>query len=353
MPAIDNIFKDIEAKMLGMAWEKKREGQLAALGESLFPHIKTHGLNLAFGRGKKGYAVALKPSQFDAKATVRDRIGFKKVETEMPFFREAMSMREKEMMDLYQASNSTNKAFYDFVIAGIYDDRIAFIDSAMVQAERMRMQLLQTGEIRITDNRVDYTYDYEFDAANKLTKTGNECWNQPETSDPFNDIQAIKNTMRPKADITRAIMSPKTFQWMIQSKSLSAGLKAFMPNNAQPTESDYKGYLRSRLGMSFALTDNRYCLELGGTDYPYWTDGVVTFLPDGILGHTHWGTTPEELARMNGIISESRASVEVVDRGIAITTYTEEHPVNRIMEVACIMLPSFEGMDKVFIAKVF
>ena len=46
------------------------------------------------------FRVALQPSAFDTKASVRDRIGIAKIITEMPFFREAMRIGELERQEL-------------------------------------------------------------------------------------------------------------------------------------------------------------------------------------------------------------------------------------------------------------
>lgn len=347
---MDTIFDALEAKIISTAWDNKNKGRAAHIGEALFPHTKTHGLDLAYGRGKKGYAVALKPSQFDAKATVRGRIGFKKVETEMPFFREGMPMRERESMDLYMAAHAGNKTFYDAILSKIYDDRTDFVDGAFVQAERMRTQLLQYGTISITDNRVDYDYDYEFDPANTMALTGDARWDQLDTSDPASDMYTIQRIMRVKGKITRAIMSPLTLQKVMENEKLKRSMYPHHHEDALPTETDFRKFLYSKYGISIAVADDRFCLELNGPDFPYWEDGIVTFIPDGALGKTHFGTTPEELSLMSG---NSRAKVAIVDKGVAIETYIEEHPVNHIMNVSAIMLPSFEQMDKVFILRAF
>ncbi|WP_240927574.1 hypothetical protein [Paenibacillus thiaminolyticus] len=49
--------------------------------------------------------------RFDAKATLRDRIGISKVETEMPFFRESMRIGEKERQELLLLAESANDAY--------------------------------------------------------------------------------------------------------------------------------------------------------------------------------------------------------------------------------------------------
>ena len=72
-------------------------------------------------------------------------------------------------------------------------------------------------------------------------------------------------------------------------------------------------------------------------------------IPDGDLGNTYFGTTPEESDLMSG---NTDAQVEIVNTGVAITTIKEPHPVNIMTVVSAIVLPSFEAIDNIFIATV-
>ena len=91
-----NFLDMYNSKAVGAYWEERNKVEVPFLGASLFPAMKQVGLDLSWIKGKDGLAVALKPSQLDAKATLRDRIGVTRIETEMPFFREAMLIKEKE-----------------------------------------------------------------------------------------------------------------------------------------------------------------------------------------------------------------------------------------------------------------
>ena len=71
-------------------------------------------------------------------------------------------------------------------------------------------------------------------------------------------------------------------------------------------------------------------------------------IPEGNLGSTWFGTTPEEADLMAG----AEASVELVDTGVAITTTKETDPVNVMTKVTQVSLPSFEQVDKVAILTV-
>jgi len=86
-----------------------------------------------------------------------------------------------------------------------------------------------------------------------------------------------------------------------------------------------------------------------GTTKQYVPDGVFTLLPAGPLGNTVFGTTPEEADLMSGATD---AQVAIVNTGVAITTTKKTDPVNVETKVSMITLPSFEQIDKVFIASV-
>lgn len=88
------IFDLVTAKNIATYYMTITSNNIPYLGATLFPPKKQMGLNLAWIKGAGGLPVALMPSAFDAKATLRDRIGFEDIKTKMPFFREAMSIGE-------------------------------------------------------------------------------------------------------------------------------------------------------------------------------------------------------------------------------------------------------------------
>lgn len=66
------------------------------IGEAMFPSLKRKGLKLSWVLGSKNVPAVLKPSAFDVKSPIRDRISVRSVETEMPFFKESMTFTEQE-----------------------------------------------------------------------------------------------------------------------------------------------------------------------------------------------------------------------------------------------------------------
>ena len=125
-------------------WTEVASNQIPYLGATLFPARKKRkkaGLDLSWLKGSRGLPVSLMPSAFDAKATFRDRIGFDKLETEMPFFREGFKIKERDRQEMLRVQETTDP-YAEEVLARIFDDARNLIDGANVVPERMIMQLL-------------------------------------------------------------------------------------------------------------------------------------------------------------------------------------------------------------------
>ena len=76
----------------------------------------------------------------------------------------------------------------------------------------------------------------------------------------------------------------------------------------------------------------------------------MTLIPNGPLGNTVFGTTPEE----SDLFADNtvNADVEIVDNGIAVTTTKTTDPVNVQTKVSMVALPSFERLDDVYMLTV-
>lgn len=344
------IFDLINAKNIATYYEQNASNRIPYLGETLFPARKQLGLDLSWIKGYQGLPVSLKPSEFDAKATLRDRIGLSKVDTEMPFFREAMRIGEKERQEILRLMDSTNANYIMPAINRIYDDATNLVNGAQVIAERMRMQLLSTGTISIVANRLNYDYDYKLPAGHQEVLTGTAQWSDPD-SNPIEDIKTWQDTVEDDTGVrpTRAICTRKTWNYLLQNKTIRLDMNPIGGQNIILTDSMLQQYLANKLGISVAVYNKKYAVEVGGAANLFYPDDYFTLIPDGNLGNTYYGTTPEEADLMSGA---THAEVQVVNTGVAITTIKEPHPVNVETIVSEIVLPSFETIDTIFIAKV-
>lgn len=329
------------------------------LGAGLFPAKKKAGLDLKWIKGTKGLPVSLMPSAFDTKATIRDRIGVKKVETEMPFFREAYRLTEKDRQEILRSQDS-NDPYAQAVIDHIYDDVNTLVAGADVVPERMIMQLLAPTDgncgININANGVKYTYNYDPDGTWKTNNysvitTDTDKWSAATTANPLNDLRTMQDKIedlqgtRPNT----ALMDRTTFNYLLASdKVRSAILAQNLTANVYLTDPIVRAAISSILDLDIIVYNKKFADETG-TSKAFYPDNYVTlFSRDVSLGSTYYGTTPEEA----DLMGSGQANVSIVGTGIAVSQIVIPHPVNIETIVSEIVIPSYEGMDSVGVIKV-
>ncbi|MEK5070713.1 major capsid protein [Sporosarcina sp. FSL K6-1508] len=343
------IYDLVNAENIATYYENNPSNSVPYLGATLFPAKKQLGLDLSWIKGANGLPVALMPSEFDAKATVRDRIGFDKIQTEMPFFKESMAVGERDRQELNRLLASNLDGATQVVIQNIYDDVSNLVKGADVQPERMIMQLLSKGKIAIRANRLDYDYDYKMKDEHKEELLAGAKWSAADST-PIQDIMKWQDTVEDDtgARPTNAIMTRKTFGYLLNHKSIRLDMNPLGGQNIIMTDSMLKQYLQTKFGLSIAVYNKKYRAE-DGSLHNFYPDDYITLIPDGNLGNTFYGTTPSESDLMTGGTS---ADVRIVNTGVAITTVKETDPVNVMTIVSEIVMPSFETLDNIFAAKV-
>lgn len=343
-----SIFDLVNASDIAVYYES--QPQVPYLGATLFPARKQLGLNLSWIKGASGLPIALQPSAFDSKAPVRDRIGFSKIDTEMPFFRESMQIKERDRQQLQTFEQNQSSPAVQALITRIFDDATNLISGANVQPERMIMQLLSTGKINVAANRLPYTYDYKQLDEHKVTLADTAKWSATDTATPVQDIIEWQDKVEDDTGVRpiRAICTRKTWGYLIANKSIKLDMNPAGGQNIILTDSLLQQYFLAKLGLTVAVYNNKFIDELGAKK-GFFPDDVFTLIPAGNLGNTYYGTTPEEADLMGG---NTDAQVRVVNTGVAVTTYKEPHPVNVVTLASEIVLPSFETIDQIFIATV-
>jgi hypothetical protein len=338
------IYDLVTAADVVAYWTEKNQNAQPLLGATLFPVKKRLGTKLEWVKGANNQPVALRPSSFDAKAIRRDRKGIEKVSTEMPFFKESMYVDEKMRQDLNNMIANNNQAVADQILINIYDDESSLIDSSEIALERMRMELLTTGQIVISGNGQSYTYNYGLDTATQKV-TVNKAWSDP-TADIIGDIIDIIEKAKARGiTITRAVCNSTTAKYFRTNTAIKNAVYVFANGTVPVTTARAIEYIKNETGVTFYAYDNVYVDE-AGTTHKYVSDDTVTFLPDGDLGFTNLGTTPEESDLMNSV---NTADVSIVNQGVAVTTSKIVDPVNVETKVSMIGLPSFEMADKIVI----
>lgn len=336
------IFDLVTSKDITTYWTKVNENEQPMLGETLFPKTNVAGTELEWIKGASNQPVALRLSSYDAKSIRRDVQGIEKYKTEMPFFKESFYIDEKMRQQLNNVINSNNQTLINRILGQIYKQEADLISSTDISLERMRMQLLTTGMLVLSSNGQGYTYDYGLGDDQRITVK--KSWSDP-TTDIVKDINDIKQKAKAKGiNLTRAICNSSVTSSFAQNEAIKNALYVFANGTVTPTDADALSYVENRTKIAIVEYDNVYVDE-SGIAHKYVPDNTIVFLPDGVLGETALGITPEESDLLNSL----NAEVSIVNGGVAVTTSQMVDPVNVETKVSMVALPSFEQADKIYI----
>lgn len=319
------------------------------IGEALFPRKKQLGMDLKYIKGAKKKPVVLKQSEFDVAVKIRAlKAEVNELTKRMPFFKESVLINEEDRQQLLLAASAQNKELLLMILSQIYDNYKVLVDGGDMQMERMRNQILADGVINITSDDGDIVFDFGVPTDHKEVIAGLKTWDN-KTADIVGDILRWKKIMRNEgyAVPKRAVMSSKTFGYIAQNTAIIDEIKG--ETKVIVTEEMVISYIKNKLDLSIAIISGHYQLE-DGTMQPYFPDNKVTFIPEGTLGHTYYGTTPEEADMMYS--QGSKLDCSIVRTGIAITTMKKEDPVTVQTKVSQLGMPSFERADECFFATV-
>lgn len=345
------------AKAVAAYHKNVSSNQQPYLGKAYFPADKKMGLDLKWIKTSKGLAVSLAPTTFDTKATIRSRSGFSIDNTEMAFFREQMQVSERDEQEILRVKDSNDPYAAD-VIKRIYDDVQTLVAGADVVPERMIWQLLapETGSpsISISANGATYAYNYDpdgtFKANNFVKLLGLSMWSQTETADPLGDVRGAQDAIEALTGVKPEllIVSKKTMGYLVQcAKIKSAILAQNATANIFMTENRVKQLFLEELQVTIIVYSKMYKDESGNA-HTFYPDDMATLMPARPLGKTWYGTTPEE----RRLLADPTDDVAIVNTGVTIAVDVTKNPVNTNTTVSEIVLPSFEGMDEVYVLDV-
>lgn len=351
------VSEVVNSQSIALEATNNRSNEIPYIGPLWFPEDKKQGLDLKWIKTHKGLAVSLKPSNFDSIPTIRARSGLKTEKTQMAFFRESMKITEEDQQEIDRI-NSEDDPYLKAALRSIYDDTNNLVSGAEVVPERMRMQLLATVDghpmINIESDGVEYAYDYdptgEYAEKHYMKLLDTAMWSKPETAKPLDDLNYARKQLRKRGKVAKyALMTTTTWNYLLQSAQIRSAVLAQNPTaNIYITDDVVKKVVAQNTKLIPVIYDKMYEDE-NGEDQQFYPDNKVTLLPEGKLGKTWFGTTPEE--RTARQVADT--DVTIYGTGIAIAVKTVYGPPAEITTTASeIVLPSYEGMDSTFVLEV-
>lgn len=341
----ESLFNLVTSDNIVAYWIEKNVNEQPMFGETLFPLQREVGIKLDWIKGANNQPVALRLSAYDSKAIRRDREGIEQYTTKMPFFKESVYIDEDMRQQLNNLLQTNNDALIKRLVGKIFEDQIKLIQASLVSLERMRMELLSNGTITLASN--GQAYDYDFGVPEDQKATVAKSWSDP-SADIIKDINDIKTKMLAKGvRITRAVCNSSVLEDFAKNESIVKQIYVLAQGAISNVGvSRAQAFVEQETGIKFFAYDNVYVNEEGAA-VKYIADDTVTFIPEGTLGNTHLGTTPEESDLMNGVNGD--ASVTLTNGGIAVTTFATVDPVNVTTKISMVAMPSFERANEIYI----
>lgn len=351
------INEVLNSKSIALTTTEEASNQIPYLGLNWFPERKKQGLDLSWIKTHKGLPVSLAPSNFDTIPTLRARDGLSKEKTQMAFFREGMEVGEEEMLEIERIS-STDDPYLKSALSSVYDDTNNLVSGAEVVPERMRMSLLATEAghpvITIESDGVQYAYDYDKDGSYakdhyaKLEDTS--MWSDTVNSKPLTDLNNARKKLQKKGKIAKyVLMNTNTFQYLLENAQIRNSILAQnLTATIEVDDDTVNSVVQKRTKLTIVLYDKMYMDEAKKEHY-FYPDNKVTLLPEGKLGSTWFGTTPDERT------ARQVADVDVTTYGTGITVATKVEygpPMKMSVFASEVVLPSYENMDSTFVLEV-
>lgn len=352
------INQVIDSKSIALAATENASNAIPYLGTAFFPDEKKAGLDLSWIKTHKGLPVTLAPSNFDALPVIRAREGLKKEKTQMAFFRESMIIKEEDVQEIDRI-NDANDPYLASAIRSIYDDTNNLVSGAEVVPERMRMSLLATTNghpvIGIESDGVSYAYDYDPSgdyATNHYVKmtSSTDKWTDTTHSTPIDDLNAARKALEKLGRKPRyALMTSTTFGYLMQNAQVKSAIIAQNSTaNVYMTDALVIDAVKNLTQLTILVYDKMY-IDDAGNETQFYPDGKVTLLPEGPVGKTWFGTTPEERTARQ----VANVDVTIYGKGIAVAVKTEYGPPALTTTTASeIVLPSYEDMDSTYVLEV-
>lgn len=353
------------AKAVSIMWDNWKRSQATApyLGRSLFGTIYSPNLELKYITGENDAPVQLKAAHYDAQAPLRNPIGFKTFQQEMPFFRESYMVSEKDRAEYEKLAANSDQSFARDVLRRIAMNPIKLVEAADVVPERMIWSLIAPADgipkITVAVDGGD-TYDIDYTADSGVTfkskhymeiTSATLTWDVAATATPLADLATMKKTFRSNTgnELRHIFMNDTTWQAFLAAEDTKKQVQGVLAYNAglYLSEADVRAYVLNRLGLVIHVYNKGYMASEGAAS-------LTSFIPDYIvtgvagntprLGNVTYGPTPEI---MTGV--EAGGTVEVVNTGVSIYNYTDGHPFKHHCVVSELVLPSFEGINNIFI----
>ena len=313
------------------------------LGDRLFPDQKSQNLTAEYLRLANGATLPVMATvhAFDTEAEIASRPVFDKITVEKLLIKRKINQTER-MRQLTENGVYSDDAIVDYV----FDDMRMMADAVKVRTEVAKMEVLATGGMTISENRLSLNVDYGVPADNVAFEIDLSA-----DADIVGQIQEIVDYAAENGyTITEAVTSNKVLRKLAANEGIqtlifgSVGAGTYVPSER----------LQSLFGQLFGFStittnDLRYKYQTANgteTTARFYPEDKITFIATGIAGQFGmglWGVTPEEA-------EYGQYSKKSADQYITITQWATPDPVAVWTKASGLFIPVLPDPGALFVA---
>lgn len=337
---IEDFINDFQL----LDYTKSYPEQLGGL-EALFPTRQVPDLVADLIKGAFNQHTSAEFYPFDVPTKNGQREGFDMGSVSLGFIKEKMTLYEKE---IYYIENPRNSAERQSLLAKVYRDIEAIRGRILVRIERLRYEALTTGRIKVQDEN-GFNTEVDFGVPNNHKVTWN--WSD-KTHDIFQDLMDAKNTILKDTgfELSHGIVSPETMATLLQNETVRLQVHGDLNKSRFVTQAQLNTVLVEQ-GLPTLTMNNRTYKEkkvvkgkVQNTFVRYFPEDCIVLMPEGRMGETLRGSTPEARGLRN-------KGYQVQDGEITLTSYSQPDPVAHFVKGSTTAMVSFPYADQIIIGQ--
>lgn len=307
-----------------------------------FPVKKIVGLDFSYVKGSGRNRVLITPSAFDVESIILDAGGVEYESGELPLFKNAMQMREKERRDFETYLMAGNRSLITGMMETLFRHDMLLIESSLFTQEYLRAKALSEGAININFNGSVAKIDYGIKSGRKHTIDL--------TSTSVNPVEALFEIVNATEQSlgwvqNGLLMSSKAYNALRKNSLVKEAIKGSLAttNGTIITNSALEAYVMEITGLKIYKEDRTITLPNGIVDKLLAENKGAVFA-DEQLGDTLVGVTPSEYDKT---ALSKIADISTNGDGVTLKKWATIDPVRKMTGVEMVCIPSFPKADKV------
>lgn len=315
----------------------------AYLGDRLFPDQKTENMMAEYLRLANGATMPVMATvhALDTEAEIGSRPVFDKARVKKLLIKRKINQTERMQLLVENGVYAD-----DAIVRYVYDDMRMMADAVKVRTEVAKMEVLSTGKMSISENRLTLNVNYGVPSAN----TAYELDLGP-NADIIGQLQAIVDAAAENGEIiTEAVTSNRIIRKLAENKGIQTSIYGSIGQGTYVPTERIQTLFSQLFGFSTLNTnDLRYKVQRAdGAEESkrFFPENKISFIASGAdsgFGVGLWGVTPEEAEY--GQYGEKSA-----DQYITITQWATPDPVAVWTKASGMFIPVLPNPNGLFVA---